>query len=161
LLRRGIGKRLYTFYNLPCLFRGALNVKSSIEVSVQFDFKGKTLKPTATVDLDMHMQQYGQMPEWHHLLARENEIGFYSYEFEVLESIEPEFHHATGLAADFVSEGRFDAEGFVHCWQEQQTLGLLQDIAKRHMGVDELASQPGLKSALLEAYEIGRQGAEG
>lgn len=134
-------------------------MKSSIEVSAQFDFKGKTFRPTAALDLDALMEHYGELPELHRLLARENHIGPYSYEYEVLESCELAFSNATGIAAEYLEGGRFDTQGFMQWWHEHRLVALLQEIARRHMAVDDLERQPALKAALMEAYAAGKRGA--
>lgn len=131
-------------------------MKSSIEISAQFDFRGETFTPVITLDLDRLMQSGAVMPDYYQLLANENGIGLYSYEFEVLESSELRFSDAQGLAADFVENGNFDFEGFRRRWLEQRELETLTAIAQRHLGVDELAQQPSLREALLEAYRLGK-----
>lgn len=131
-------------------------MKSSIEISAQFDFRGETFTPVITLDLDRLMQNGAVMPDYYQLLANENGIGLYSYEYEVLEASELHFSDAQGLAADFVESGNFDLEGFRRRWLEQRELETLAAIAQRHLGVDELAQQPSLRDALLEAYRLGK-----
>jgi len=131
-------------------------MKSSIEISAQFDFRGETFTPVITLDLDRLMQSGERMPDYHQLLANENGIDLYSYEYEVLESSELRFGQAKGLAAAFVDNGEFDFEGFRRHWLEQRELEALATVAQRHLGVDELAQQPSLRDALLEAYRLGK-----
>jgi hypothetical protein len=131
-------------------------VKNSIEVSSQFDFRGETFRPSATLDLDDLMQRDSETLDIHQLLALENDIDLYSYEYEVLESSELEYGKATGLAASFMASGHFDLQGFRKRWQQQREMSGLQAIAERHLGVDDLESQPGLRDALLEAYRLGK-----
>jgi hypothetical protein len=108
------------------------------------------------LDLDQQMERYGNLPDFYQLLARESRIDPYSYQYEVLESSELEFAAATGLAAEHLDNGHFDVGGFQQRWHEQQHLGILQEIAQRLMGVDNLEQQPELKAALLEAFAAGR-----
>ena len=132
-------------------------MKNSIEINVQFDFKGETYRPSVTLDLDLQMERYGMLPDLHQLLARENRIDPYSYQYEVLESSELAFANATGLAADYLDNGRFDIERFQEQWHAQKHLGLLQEIAREHMGIDDLSSQPALSAALLAAFAAGKK----
>jgi hypothetical protein len=133
-------------------------VKSSIEVSAQFDFKGETFRPSVTIDLDRQMMRHGELPEPHQLLAKTNQIDPYSYQYEVLESSELTYANATGLAAGFLQQGHFDSEGFQRQWLVQRELSVVEEIAQRHLGAEALAQQPALRAALLEAYEAGREG---
>lgn len=130
-------------------------MKNTITVSVQFDFKGESYKPTATIDLDQLMAQYGELPDFHQWLGTVSGIDPYSYQFEVLESCELEFSEPGGIAAAFLQDGRFDARGFQRQWHEQRQLRHLQEIARRHLKVEDLEQQPQLKAALLEAYQLG------
>lgn len=133
-------------------------MNNSIEISAQFDFKGETFRPTATLDLDRLMQQRGdEEVDFHHLLAMENGIDFYSYQYDVLESTMLEFANPTGFAGECLADGIFDFAAFRLRWQEQRELEVLQEIASRHMGVDDLQVQPSLQAALLEAYRLGRK----
>lgn len=131
-------------------------VKNSIRVSAQFDFKGETYTPEVVVDLDAVVERNELAPNYQLLLANENRIGLYSYEYEVLESSELVFSDATGYASEFLHENRFDYEGFRRHWQAQQNLLALRDIAREYMGVASLEEQPKLQAALLAAYRLGQ-----
>lgn len=131
-------------------------MKNSISVSTEFDFRGKTLRPAVTLDLDGLMERGGEMPDYHQLLAKENGIGFYSYEYEVLESSELFFSSATGLAASFLDNGVFDFDGFSRCWREKTEMQALEGIARRYLDVETLEQEPKLREALMEAYRLGK-----
>jgi len=132
-------------------------VKNSIKISTQFDFRGHTYTPTLVLDLDTLARKENEIPDYHLLLAQENGIDHYSYEYEVLESSELLFSDATGEASAFVDEGWFDYPGFRQRWQMLQQLKALSDIARRVMGVADLEQQPELQAALLEAYRLGQE----
>ncbi len=131
-------------------------MENSIQVSAQFDFRGQTFRPMARVDLDRLVEAGDELPDYHQLLATENGIDLYSYEYEVLETSELVFAEARGLAADFLEAGRFDFTGFRQRWLEQKELELLALIARKHLGSEALTQQPGLREALQEAYQLGR-----
>ena len=96
------------------------------------------------------------LPSLHAILARKHGIDTYSYLYEVMQEEEIRFDNAQGLAADFLTDGAFDLDAFVARRQELKILGLLQVIATRELGIDNLAQHRELKNALFQAFELGR-----
>ncbi len=131
-------------------------MKNSIDAHVEFSFKGESYAPFATINLDEVLEHQGPLPPIHALLAEKNGIDTYSYLYEVMEQAEIVFDNPQGLAAEFLTNGTFDAEAFAARWQENQLLGRLQTIAAREMGIDDLAQHVPLKNALIEAYRAGK-----
>ena len=132
-------------------------MKNSIKISTQFDFKGKAHTPEMVVDLDVLMARNELVPNFHLMLATENRIGLYSYEFEVLESSELVFSEATGMAGEFLTDNLFDYRGFRERWQTQQQIAGLREIALEHLGEASLEQHPALQAALLAAYRLGQE----
>ena len=130
--------------------------KNCIDVSIAFSFKGESHTPRATIDLDRTMETFGEMPDYHRVVAMQNGIDTYSYLYEVMEVHPPVFDNPTGLAVDCLEAGAFDFPRFAARWREEREGGALQEIARRHLGVEDLDQQPQLKTALLEAYRLGR-----
>ncbi len=130
---------------------------NSIKVAVEFSFKGESYALSAVVDFDEMLSKYDTMPSFHAILARKNDIDTYSYLYEVMEEADLEFSDATGLASQFLEEGRFDSEGFSGAWRESRVLDLLRPVAKRILDID-LDSDPKLREAMLEAYRLGKGG---
>jgi hypothetical protein len=128
---------------------------NKVTASVEFYFKGEKIIASLDINLDEFMQEAGELPALHPLLAKANKIGPYSYEYEMLEAEEIQFSLATGLVCDYVSDGCFDIEAFKIAWLEISTIKLLKNIAQRHMSVDNLDNQSDLKNALLEAFQLG------
>lgn len=131
-------------------------MKNSIDAHVEFSFKGETYTPFATIDLDSLLEQGRSLPSIHALLAERNGIDTYSYQYEVMQEEEICFANAQGLAADFLTDGSFDSEAFVACWQENRIIGRLQAIATRELGIDRLEQHPQIREALLQAYRLDR-----
>ena len=131
-----------------------------ITASVEFFFRGNKIAPSIELDLDKHMQTTGRIPDLFPLLARAGELDVYSYEFEMMQAEEIVFSNATGLAADYVSDGMFDMEAFMQAWKQTKLLEELQTIARQHLSVEDLHSQPELKQALLDAYRLGKNNAQ-
>ena len=128
---------------------------STLEIHVEFSFRGETHCLRATVDLDDLLSKYDIQPPFHEIIAQHNKIDTYSYLYEVMEQAEIVFEKATGLAAQFINEGLFDFGGFAARWREDRILDLLKPIAQREIGVD-LDSNAALARALLEAYRLGK-----
>ncbi len=135
-------------------------MKNSVVVGVEFYFKGEKFTPSIPLDLDQFVRSGGGFEELYPTIARQNGIGAYSYEFEMMQAEELTFSEATGIAADYVHDGRLDVEGFKVALSEQQGLEVIRPIAEEHLGVTELNQQPDLKAALLAAYAKG-QGSRG
>lgn len=132
-------------------------MKNSLVASIEFYFKGEKYSPSARIDLDRMMETMGELPSFVSLLARENGIDPYSYQYEVMEVEEIRFSEVEGFVADFIHDGALDFEGFAARWHEQKLQEELAGIARRCLGVEELGRQPELNSALLEAYRLGRK----
>ena len=123
---------------------------------MEFSYRGETLRPSASVDLDSLMAAGGELGDLHDLLARLCGIDTYSYQYEVMEAHEIQFSNATGIAADCLHDGKFDIQRFTQLWQEARELDALQAIAREHLQVDNLNDNEGLKLALLAAYRLGK-----
>ena len=131
-------------------------MQSRIDALIEFSFKGETLTPSATLDLDKLMGASGSLPNIHLLLANENDIDTYSYLYEAMEVHPICFSNATGVAVACLAEGVFDIPKFERLWQENRVLFSLQLIAKQYMNIGELEQYPELKEALLAAYNTGK-----
>lgn len=132
-------------------------MKNTITACLPFSFKGEQHTPCYRIDLDGLMEKGQSFPQnLPRIIARENRIGYYSYEFEMLESAELIFDQATGLAKRFHNEkGEFDFEGFAEAWIVQNNLPRIQQIAQQEMEIENLDENPQLKSALLTAFRCG------
>ncbi len=135
-------------------------MKNSITARVEFSYKGESYAPATVIDLDRCLDANGHLPDLHQMIARANGIDTYSYLYEVMESHEILFEDATGIAAECLHDGDFDAAGFEQRWQEQHHLEILAPIARRHLNIDNLEQHPDLKAALLETYLAGRDAAQ-
>jgi len=123
-----------------------------VEVSLEFCFKGVCYSPTAVIDLDSCMHHQDLLPYIYSHLASENGIGIYSYEFDVMVMEEITFSSPSGLVAEYVSDGHLDIDGFKQAWLEENCIRILQPIASRHLGIENLNNHPDLKAALIAAY---------
>lgn len=122
---------------------------------MECSYKGETVVLEASIDLDRHLANSEDAPDFHQILARAGRVDPYSYLYEVLESEEISFSQPTGLAVDCCVEGRFDWDGFVQRAREAQIVQAVQAIAARELDVPDLDAHTGLKAALLAAYHEG------
>lgn len=132
---------------------------NALTITLPFSFKGETFQPGCRINLDELMEK-GSIPCFYTYLANENRIDIYSHEYDVMMMSDMKFSDATGMAARFVCDGKFDSEGFKSEWEENRVDRQLQQIVNRHMNPAELGQHPRLKQALTEAYRLGRDAAE-
>jgi len=131
-------------------------MKDSVEVSVEFYYKGEHYTPSMKLDLGILMKQQGCLPDLSMMLARANDIGEYSYELEVMMMEPLHFDQAEGLAADYINDGVLDISGYEAAWHEKRLDVTIEDIARRILHMESLDNQADLKRALIEAYNLGK-----
>ena len=131
-------------------------MKNTIKLTIPFSFKGVNHTPSSVIDLDAFILGDQNKHAIFQVVANENKIGNYSYEYEVLESSPKIYSDPTGAACDFLSGECFDFEGFAKYQKIAQALDILQDIAKNTLNIDNIEEHEMLKQALFEAYEAGR-----
>lgn len=128
-----------------------------ITASVEFYFRGKKIAVAIELDLDQHMKATGKIPELFPLLARASNLDVYSYEYEMMQAENIAFSDAKGLADDFISDGILDIEAFETAWAENDILKELENIAQKHLSIDDLTKRTDIKNALLQAYQLGKK----
>ena len=129
-------------------------MKNSIRVQILFSYQGVSYSPSTIIDLDSYLEKSEPIPAYYHLVARDNAIDTYSYQYEVMEVAEVHFSDAQGLAQKFCQDKNFDMDGFKSDWQNNRVFEKLSIIAKNHFDVDDLNQNKKLKDALFEAYEL-------
>lgn len=132
-------------------------MSSHITASVEFYFRGEKLSAAIDLDLDKHMQATGKIPDLSPMLASAIDLDLYSYEYEVMQTETIVFSQASGLAAEYLAEGRLDIDAFEDAWKENRLMETLREIAQRNLLSDDLLQQPEFKNALLEAYRLGEK----
>ena len=132
-------------------------MKNSITVSVEFFFKGEKFSPSMEIDLDEHIKRQRSIESFPPLLATSNGLDHYSYEYEMLQAEPLVYSRPKGLAKAFLNDDYFDFEGFEQAWQVELVAEAVAAIAREHLDVNDLSSQPELQTALIEAFKLGRQ----
>ncbi|RDH85688.1 MAG: hypothetical protein DIZ80_01815 [endosymbiont of Galathealinum brachiosum] len=127
-----------------------------VKASVVFCYKGKTHSASITIELDEYLQVSDTLPELYPIIAKANNYDLYSYEFEMMQAQSIVFSEATGLVAEFITDGLLDIEAFVQAWKDLRCMDALVKIADDVLSVDDLEKNLDLKRALLEAYRLGQ-----
>lgn len=130
-------------------------MKSSLTVQITFSYKGVTYSPSARIELDSFLENNETVPEFYQIVARENHIDPYSYEYEVMQLGQFNYLAASGLAQQFCHEDEFDMAGFKACWERAHIEQKLAEIALKQMSIADLDDNQDLKQALLQAYHLG------
>ena len=134
----------------------ANDTKNSIRATIPFSFKGKIYEPSVVIDLDDYAESGKTLDSIHHLVATENDIDNYSYEYEVVESSPVLFSEPNGMAARFLVDNSFDYDAFSKAYQDKKMAEKLNKIAQEVLAIDDLESNQDLYQALLQAYELGK-----
>ena len=113
------------------------------------------MTPSAVVEFDQYLEKNQPVPQFFQIVARDNNIDVYSYQYEVMEMGHFKYSEATGLAAEFYQLDNFDLEGFIDKWKEEYVLHLLSDIAKKYLDIDDLDENEAIKNALHQAHQLG------
>lgn len=132
-------------------------MKNSITATIEFYFKGECFTPSITIDLDLHMQSDGCLPNLHSMIANNNNIDLYSYEYEIMLAEKISITDAQGLIKEYVVKGVLNSEAFESAWQDHKALQEIQSIVKQNMGIDDLQQHPEFKKTLLEVYKTGKK----
>lgn len=112
--------------------------------------------PSSRIDLDTYMQGTGRVPDLYLILAKENDIGLYSYEYEMLQAETVYIENAEGLVAGYVTDGILDISAFETAWQAQQIKTKIDKIIHQHKLENTVQQHPSLKDAFLEVYKAGQ-----
>ena len=131
-------------------------MKSEIEIFVQFGFKGETRSPAMIINLDQQMEQQGHLSPFIPALAKAGDIGPYSYEYEVMESVPVVVKRAEGAAVSFVVDEQFDVRGFEMHWRQQREFQKIEEIAQQYLSSEQLEQLPQWRIALVAAYQLGK-----
>lgn len=132
-------------------------MKNIVTASVEFYFKGEKFSPSITIELDEHLKANGSLLDnLYSIIATENNIGLYSYEYEMMQAETIKFQHVEGFVENYITEGILDMNAFETAWHENHALSKLLDIAERHMKITDFDQHIELKQALLAAYQLGK-----
>lgn len=127
-------------------------MRNLIKIRCEFSFRGQIFTPTLELNLDEIMTQHRTLPDLYPLLAEHNQIGLYSYEYEMLEAEPLVVEALEGWVAAHIEDNRLDADGFVEAWHRQQLDQSFKTIVDQH-GLD--SDNALLMTAMQQAYQLG------
>ena len=130
---------------------------NTIIVTIPFSFRGEEHTPSLTIDLDDFAKKDVDASVLFRLVAIENRIDTYSYQYEVLESSRILYSQATGAACQFLNNEEFDFEGFKTCIKQTGMIDILANIAKTTLDIDCFDEHESIQKALLQAFIAGRE----
>jgi len=133
-----------------------MSEKNTVKVTIPFSYKGKDREPSSIIDLDTFILGDQDIEAVFHIVASQNNIGNYSYEYEVLESSPKIFSEPTGIAQEFITDEGFDLDAFKIRQREQEIHKTLQTIASEVLNINKLEETSDIKNALLQAYQAGK-----
>jgi len=89
-------------------------MKNIVTASVEFYFKGEKFLPSITIELDKHLKGNAVLDSdnLYSFIAKENNIGMYSYEFEMMQAEAIKFQHVEGFVENYIAEGILDMKAF-------------------------------------------------
>jgi hypothetical protein len=131
-------------------------VTNRVRVSATFSFRGETHNPAMVLDLDRFLAEEKRLEDLYPMLAAANGIGPYSYEYEVLEMAPLHFDQPEGAVAAHLHDGRLDLAGLRTAIRRERLRQQLEEIAKKQLNLAALDEIPGLETALLAAWKLGR-----
>ena len=126
---------------------------NTITVTIPFAFKGVNHTPSCLIDLDEFIDTDMAAHFLFHIVAMENKIDKYSYQYEVLESSPILFSQPTGIAEDFLEGSYFDFDRFKTRSRTLKIEQQLNDIAET---IDTSKTQESIYAALYKAFEAGQ-----
>lgn len=128
---------------------------NKVKVSAKFSFKGEEHHPSVTLDFDQYVHCLDELPDLHKIIAGNNNIGLYSYEYEMLQMAPLTYSEPEGLIENHVTDTVIDLDAFEEAWHEDFIKNQLQSIIKDKLNIDELDEDPELKAVVLQAYRLG------
>jgi hypothetical protein len=126
---------------------------NTITVTIPFAFKGENHTPSCLIDLDDFIDKDMAAHFLFHIVAMENKIDKYSYQYEVLESSPILFSQPTGIAEDFLEGSSFNFDRFK---SRSHTLRIEQQLNDIAATIDASKTQKSIVAALYKAFETGR-----
>ncbi|NOZ36728.1 MAG: hypothetical protein GXP11_01420 [Gammaproteobacteria bacterium] len=127
-------------------------MNNRIRISIEFWFRGERINPMLELNLDELMRQHGRLPEFHPLLAKANQIGNYSYEYEMLEAETLTATALSGWVSENIVDQMLDTKGFEQRWHQKQRQQQMLEIAHQH----QLPQDQNTFDALEAAFQLGQ-----
>lgn len=136
----------------------------TITATVEFSFQGKHYKLVAQLEVPYltELLENGNEGAIHRIIATKGGLDTYSYAYEAMEMQPIHFSDAKGLISRFIEDGELDFRVYLQAYREQKAASsssdnaLLEQIARKHMHIEDLNGNPELRNALKAAYQAGK-----
>jgi len=130
---------------------------NSVDVALEFYFKGEKFTPQATIDLDAYFQSGKDMVYIYDALAKSIGLNEHRHEYDVMVMQDIVFSNPQGIAQDYVFDGQVDWQGLKQAWQTQTEKDDILALAKSHFTDEELENNPKVLEALVQAYKQNKK----
>ena len=135
-------------------------MSNSITISVEFDYKGVHFSPSLKIDLEKETIKAESMDYFHALLARQNKIDLYSYEYEIMQASPIIFSEPNGIVETFVKDGKLDFDGFMMARERADIIENIQVFLDTNPDSktlnDQLEESPELIDLFVNIYRLGQ-----
>ena len=135
---------------------------NSITISVEFDYKGVHFSPSLKIDLEKETIKAESMDYFHALLARQNKIDLYSYEYEIMQASPILFSEPKGMIKAFVKDGTLDFDEFMMARERADIIENIRVFLDTNSDSDskmlnnQLKETPGLIDLFVNIYRLGQ-----
>ena len=100
------------------------------------------------------------MDYFHALLARQNKIDLYSYEYEIMQASPIIFSEPNGIVETFVKDGKLDFDGFMMARERADIIENIQVFLDTNPDSktlnDQLEESPELIDLFVNIYRLGQ-----
>jgi hypothetical protein len=125
---------------------------NTLTAQLNFDYQGKHYNLSCVLDIDVFMCHQDFFHSVYLQIAREHNIGLYTYELEVMMDQPIVFSNELGYAKGCVNDqGEINFEQLKENYQESVDLSLITPILER------FSLHQNLKKSILEAYTLGKK----
>jgi len=126
---------------------------NSLEASVKFDYKGEFFELSALIDIDHFINHEDFYNLVYLTIAKENNIGLYTYELEIMMDQEIIFSNEKGCSIGCVDNGLLDLDLLKRNYTRFICQPIVSDLIDKY-ALDKHNLK--LTDALIDAYTLGK-----
>ena len=125
---------------------------NTLTATVEFDYKGKCYHLSALIDVDNFIAHEDFYQSVYLTIAKENNIGLYTYELEIMMDQTIVFSDEKGYCVGCVDQGVLDIECLKNSHKKHLCQPIVNDIINKHA----LDKDDKIVKALTDAYLQGK-----
>jgi hypothetical protein len=122
-------------------------MKNTIEAKICFDFRGESYTISSIIDINSIENFDNFYQKVYQCIINENNIGQYSYEYEIILSSNILFYNPIGIIETCLDDTDIDIEKLKTCMQDYKYNEFIKTIMKKY----NLNEDNSIKHALYEA----------